>query len=131
VALVFWAFRVAVIAGVAMAFLALLTWWRARRLDDPVALGRGWLRALVAASFAGWVLAGAGFVYLFAGAFPFAITGTVTFSELATAAAFGPQFSATIAYAVIYVLMMLGFLHMLWHNARYGVVPVVRVRGRA
>lgn len=131
VALVFWAFRVAVVVGGVMAFLAGVTWWRQRRQSDPGLLGRGWLRILVLATFAGWFLVAAGFVYLLAGAMPFAVKGTVTLSEVATPATLAQQFPSLVAYAVMYVLMMLGFLHMLWHTARHGVVPVARTRGRA
>lgn len=131
VALVFWSFRVALIVACVMALLAWLTLWRARHLVDPTGLGRAWLRVLVAATFSGWVLLAAGFLYLFAGAFPFAINGTVTVSELLGKAAFTQVFSASVAYWVVYTLMILGFLHMLWHTARHGVVPVVRIRGRA
>jgi cytochrome d ubiquinol oxidase subunit I len=131
VALVFWAFRVAFGVGACMALLSWLCLWRYRRMSDPAQLGGRWLRTLVAFTFAGWVVLVAGFIYVVAGALPFAINGTVTVTELIGTAPFGAIFPVSIAYWVVYALILLGFLHMLWHTARHGVVPVGRTRGRA
>src|SRR3546814_9640163 len=84
VALTFWSFRLAVVAGLCMALLAWLTLWRARRIHyDPGALSVAWRHLLIVMSFSGWVMLLAGLAHVLVGAFPYMVNGTITVSEVA------------------------------------------------
>lgn len=132
VSLTFWSFRLAVLIGFLMALVALCTLWRARRVNyDPGALSRGWRHVLSSMSFAGWPMLLAGLAYLFFGSFPYAVTGTITVSEIVGDVHFDALLGGYIAYLVFYGVVMAGFFQLLRHIARYGVVPIARRRGRA
>ncbi|NYT43637.1 cytochrome ubiquinol oxidase subunit I [Alcaligenaceae bacterium] len=132
VALTFWSFRLAVLMGLGMAVVAAVTLWRARRKHyDPSAFSRRWLHVLVALTFSGWLLLLPGMAHLLLGAFPYAVTGTITVSEVAGETTFHTLLGAYAAYLLIYGVVMAGFFQMLRHIGRYGVVPVARRRGRA
>ncbi|MGP1614263.1 MAG: cytochrome ubiquinol oxidase subunit I [Pollutimonas bauzanensis] len=132
VAVTFWSFRLAVLAGLLMALAALFTLWRARRVHyDPGALSRGWRRVLAGMTFSGWVLLLAGLAYLMFGSYPYAVTGTITVSEIAGDTHFDVLLGGYIAYLLFYGVFLAGFFQLLRHIARYGVVPIARRRGRA
>ncbi|MDS1140708.1 cytochrome ubiquinol oxidase subunit I [Pusillimonas sp. SM2304] len=132
VPMIFWSFRLAVLAGLAMLVIAWLTAWRARRVQyDPGALSRGWRHVLAGMTFSGWVLLLAGLAYILLGAFPYAVTGTVTLSEVTGSTSFETLLGGYLAYLAFYLLFLLGFFQMLRHIARFGVVPIARRRGRA
>jgi cytochrome d ubiquinol oxidase subunit I len=132
VALTFWSFRLAVAVGLCMALVAWLTLWRARRSHyDPGALSVGWRHVLMGMTFSGWFMLLAGLAHVLLGAFPYAVNGTVTISEIAGHTAFEVLLGAYLAYGAFYLLFLAGFFQMLRHIARYGVVPIARRRGRA
>ncbi len=132
VGLTFWSFRLAVLVGLAMALVALVTLRRTRRAHyDPGALSRGWRHVLAWMTFSGWVLLLAGLAYMFFGSFPYAVTGTVTVSEIVGDIHFDALLGGYIAYLALYGVLLLGFFQLLRHIARYGVVPIARRRGRA
>src|SRR5690606_6866379 len=82
VALTFWSFRLAALAGLGMALVATATlWWGRRKGYDPGAFSRRWQHVLVACTFSGWLLLLAGMAHVLLGAFPYAVTGTITVSE--------------------------------------------------
>ncbi len=132
VILTFWSFRLAVAAGLLMALAAVFTLWRARRVHyDPGALSRGWRHMLRGMTFSGWVPLLAGLAYLLFGSFPYAVTGTITISEITGSTHFDVLLGGYIAYLAFYGVFLAGFLQLLRHIARYGVVPIARRRGRA
>lgn len=132
VAVTFWSYRLAVLTGLLMLFVAMITLLRGRRRDyDPGALSRGWRRALIAMSFSGWSMLLGGAAYVFFGSFPYVVTGTITVSEVTGDTAFDIVLVGCLAYLCFYMLFLAGFFQMLRHIVRYGVVPVARHRGRA
>lgn len=132
VLITYWSLRLALFAGALLALLALLAWWRGRRLGyEPDGLrpwGRGALRLSTALACAIQV---AGLVHLFVGAVPYAIHGTVTLREIAATPGLGAHAAVSAAYVLVYAALLLGFYQLLRHITRYGVVPVARRRGRA
>lgn len=128
----FWSLRVAMLGTLLMLALASYAWWRMRMAGgDASALPRWLQKSLVAAAFGGWLVAFCGFAHIYLGAHPYAVAGTVTLSEVLTGTSVPALMAGGSALLLVYVLSMAGFLQLLWHNMRYGVVPVARHRGRA
>jgi len=82
-------------------------------------------------TFSGWLLLLAGSAHLQLGAFPYAVQGTITISEILGDTGFNALLGGFTAYMLFYLVFLAGFFHLLRHIARYGVVPVARRRGRA
>jgi len=130
--LTFWTLRAAVFGTVLMLLLATLTWWRLRAHGgDPNALSRRLLKFIVLMGFGGGVVAIAGFGHVYIGGYPYVVAGTVTFSEVLTGASIPTLLLGAATLTLVYVVCIGGFLQLLWHNMRYGVVPIARHRGRA
>ena len=131
-ALTFWSLRVAVFGTVLMLLLAALAWWRLlAHGGEPAALPRWLLKALVVTGFGGWLVAVAGFAHVSIGTYPYAVAGTVTLTEVLAGVSVPALLVGGLALLLVYVFCLAGFLQVLWHNMRYGVVPVARHRGRA
>lgn len=132
VALTFWSFRIAFIGGLLMILVAAGTLWRAARFDyNPAALSLRWRYVLSGSSFLGWVVLLAGFAHVLFGAYPFVVHGTVTLSEIQSDTSVQVLWGASLVYWLMYAIFFIGFFHMLRHIARFGVVPVMRNRGKA
>ncbi len=132
VAATFWSLRLAILAGLGMTVGAGAAVWRVRRAHyDPGALAKKWRRALAGMTFSGWLLLLAGSAFVLLGAYPYAVQGTVTVSEIMGDTGFNVLLGGFVAYMLFYLIFLAGFFHMLRHIARYGVVPVARRRGRA
>ena len=130
--LTFWSLRVAVLGAALMLLVTAFTWWRLRANGgDPGALSRGLLKALVVTGFGSWLVAVAGFAHVFIGGFPYAVAGTVTVSEVLAGISIPTLVTGGLALLLVYAICMVGFMQLLWHSMRYGVVPVARRRGRA
>src|SRR5690606_35599005 len=109
-----------------------ITFTRGRRVHyDPGLMSRGWRHVLAGMAFSGWILLLAGLAYLLFGAFPYAVTGTTTISEIAGDTDFGVLLGTYVAYMVFYGVFLVGFFQLLRYIARYGVVPIARRSGRA
>lgn len=132
VAATFWAFRLTLLVGLLMLLAAWLTLWRARRVRyDPGELSRWGRRLLAGMTFSGWLMLLAGLAHVLLGAYPYAVNGTITVSEVAVSASWQTLLGGYFAHLVVYIALLVSFLHMLRHIVRYGVVPVARRRGRA
>lgn len=132
VALTFWSFRLMILVGALMALLSWLTFFRLRKKHfDPSALSNRWRQALAVMTFSGWILCLSGLGYVLFGLYPYAVNGTVTLTEIASTTSPDVLFSGMLAYSVLYAFFLIGFLQLLKHIARYGVVPIARRRGRA
>jgi cytochrome d ubiquinol oxidase subunit I len=132
VAVVFWSARLMMLVGLLMLLASWGTYLRVRRRQfDPGSLSGRWRRFLRLMMLSGWVGSLAGLAYALFGLSPFAVNGAVTLSEIAGATGPDMLLGALAAYVLFYAVLMLGFLYMLRHIARYGVVPVARTRGRA
>jgi len=127
---VFWLLRIMVGIGALMLLVSVVTLaWLGRRGLDPALLPRWWLRVLSAMTFSGSVAVVAGWWLTELGREPYAVYGTVTMSEIAGPATNGQLAWGMGGYGVLYALLLAAFVHMLFHAARYGVVPV-RKTGR-
>lgn len=132
VALTFWSFRVAGIASLFMAVLAVLVAWRLRRHRyDLAAFSGKWSMLLKVAAASGGVLVWATMGYVHFGAFPYAVYETITLSEVVTPVSFPILLGTSIVYALCYGFLLTGFLYLLRYISRYGVIPVSRRRRRA
>ena len=128
----FWSLRIAILAGLMMLSLSAIAAWRFRvSKEDPADLPL-WLRKSLSWVIAGaWTMAVAGFAQVSWGAHPYAVSGTVTISEVMTNVPVYQLMLGGIGLIVVYGFCMVGFFQLVWHGAHYGVVPVARHRGRA
>ncbi|TAL84676.1 MAG: cytochrome ubiquinol oxidase subunit I [Candidimonas sp.] len=132
VALVFWSFRLTVLVGLLMTLASWLTYFRVRKKHyDPSMLSVRWRRFLRLMMFSGWLGSLTGLAYSLFGLYPYAVNQTVSFYEIAGTTDWTVLLGAGVVYLLFYAALMLGFLQLLRHIARYGVVPVARRRGRA
>jgi len=132
VALTFFSFRVAALAGLLTMMAAWLSWLKLRRhAYDPACLPRWWRHALAVLAFSPWVMLLAGAAHILLGAYPYAVNGTITVSEITGDTPAGLLAAGLAAFLGLYVLFVAGFMRMLGYISRYGVVPVARRRGRA
>lgn len=132
VALTFWSLRIAVVGTLLLLAAAALACWRLRaRGGDPNGVPAWLRRLLVPAAFGGWLVAVAGFAHVLIGAHPYAVAGTVTLTEVFAGMPGHTLIAGGVALLVVYGFCVAGFLQLVWHALRYGVVPVARHRGRA
>ena len=130
--LTFWSLRAAVLAAFIMLFATGWVAWMLRRPgSDPAALPLRARRALCWLGIGGWVMAIAAFAHVFVGAHPYAVAGTVTFTEVSAGVSVPELLVGGIALLLVYGFCMAGFFQLLRHGSHYGVVPVARYRGRA
>lgn len=126
------ALRAVFVAGGLLALLALLALWRGRRHHyEPDTLSVPWRYALRLALGLACVMQLAGLAHMLWGALPYAVYGTVTLREVGTTEATSKLASMTVAYGMVYTVLLFGFWQLLGNITRYGVVPVARRRGRA
>lgn len=126
------ALRTVVLTGGVLLLLALLAVWRGRRQHyEPDALSGAWRGILRLAFGLACVVQLAGLAHLLWGALPYAVYGTVTLREVGTTEEAGKLAGMTVAYGLVYAMLLFGFWRLLGHITRYGVVPVARRRGRA
>jgi len=122
---VFWLLRTVLALGALMLLVSVATLaWPGRRGLDPDALPRGWLRVISAMTFSGCIAVVAGWWMAELAREPYAVYGTVTLSEVAGTATFGQLAWGLAGYGALYALLLAAFVQMLFHAARYGVVPV-------
>ena len=132
VALTFWSLRVAVGLGLLMLVASCVTlMWTWRRELDPSGLPRGWLRMLCGMMFSGGIAVVAGWWVSIIGLQPFVVNGTITQTEVLGTASSGAVLYGLIGYGLLYALLLAAFAGMLFHAARYGVVPVRKLGGGA
>jgi cytochrome d ubiquinol oxidase subunit I len=79
--------------------------------------------------FSGAIAVVAGWWVSILGLQPFAVNGTVTQSEVLGIVASSTVLYGLIGYGVLYLLLLAAFVGMLFHAARYGVVPVRKLAG--
>jgi cytochrome d ubiquinol oxidase subunit I len=125
VALTFWLLRLALGLGGLMLLVSWVTvLWSGRRVLDPLRLPSWWLRVLCGMMFVGGIAAVVGWWVSTIGLQPYAVNGTITQAEILSATSTSTLVASLMAYSVLYSVLLLGFLGMLFHAARYGVVPV-------
>ncbi|KAG1249954.1 hypothetical protein G6F65_018920 [Rhizopus arrhizus] len=124
VALTFWSLRVAVGLGLLMLAVACVTFvWTFRRGLDPSTLPVWWQRVLCGMMFSGGIAVVAGWWVSIIGLQPFVVNGTITQSEVLGQTASSTILYGLAGYGLLYALLLSAFAAMLFHAARYGVVP--------
>ena len=119
-------------AGLGLLMLAvswvtvLMTW---RRGMDVAVVSQWWQRVLCGMMFSGGIAVVAAWWVSVIGLQPFVVNGTITQTEV-----LGPMSSSTVLYGLVgygllYALLLAAFAGMLFHAARYGVVPVRKLGG--
>ncbi|MGE8686773.1 MAG: cytochrome ubiquinol oxidase subunit I [Achromobacter sp.] len=132
VALTFWSLRVAAGLGLLMLAVAWVTFlWTFRRGLDPSTLPRWWQRVVCGMMFSGGIAVVAGWWVSVIGLQPFAVNGTITQSEVLGSVSSSTVLYGLVGYGVLYALLLAAFAGMLFHAARYGVVPVRKLGGGA
>ncbi|MGY6269962.1 cytochrome ubiquinol oxidase subunit I [Achromobacter denitrificans] len=132
VALTFWSLRVAAGLGLLMLVAACVTFlWTFRRGLDPSTLPRWWQRVMCGMMFSGGIAVVAGWWVSVIGLQPFVVNGTVTQSEVLGTVSSSTVLYGLAGYGVLYTLLLAAFAGMLFHAARYGVVPVRKLGGGA
>jgi len=127
VALTFLSLRLMMVLALVMALAAWATLLKLRRRNlDPALLPRWWLRLLAVSGGAGMLFVVAGWVFTLAGSQPYAVTHAVTQAEVLGPASARALLYGTLGYFALYGVLLSAFLAMLFHAARYGVVPVRR-----
>lgn len=129
VALTFWSFRLMIVLAALTAILSAVTWLRLRRNHyDPAVLPPLWRRVITAAGYSSWLLPVCALAYIQLGAFPYAVYGTITLTEVLAPASAPALVFGNVLYALCYVALLIGFFMNLRYISRYGVVPVGRRR---
>lgn len=132
VALTFWSFRIAVLAGLLMALVLAAVLLRTRRYGlDPHSLSYRSRQILTATSVLGWLMLLAGASYLLFGFAPYLVGTDITLAEVQGSNSVFSVSLGLLVYGLVYAMCMVGFVQMLRHVVRFGVVPVARHRGRA
>lgn len=132
VALTFWSFRIAVLAGLMMALVLAGVLLRTRRYGlDPHSLSYRSRQILTATSVLGWLMLLAGASYLLFGFAPYVVGTDITLAEVQGSNSVFSVSLGLLVYGLVYAMCMVGFVQMLRHVVRFGVVPVARHRGRA
>ncbi|MDQ8032745.1 MAG: cytochrome ubiquinol oxidase subunit I [Bordetella sp.] len=130
VALVFWSLRVAVLLGALMFVAALVSFLgTVRRGFDPGVMPRWWLRLLTGMMFSGGAAVVASLWVSLLGLQPYLVNRSITQSEVLSPVAASSLGYGLAAWGVLYFILLAAFIGMLFHAARYGVVPVRKTGG--
>ncbi|CAB3624704.1 MAG: cytochrome ubiquinol oxidase subunit I [Achromobacter pulmonis] len=130
VALTFWSLRVAAGLGLLMLAVSWVTFlWTWRRGMDVAVLPPWWQRVLCGMMFSGGIAVVAGWWVSVIGLQPFVVNGTVTQSEVLGSVSSSTVLYGLAGYGLLYALLLAAFAGMLFHAARYGVVPVRKLGG--
>lgn len=100
-----------------------------RRGYDPAAMPRWWLRVLTAMMFSGGLSVVLGIWVAQVGLQPYIVNRTITQSEVLGAVPASTLWWGLAGYGALYALLLSAFVGMLFHAARYGVVPVRKIGG--
>jgi cytochrome d ubiquinol oxidase subunit I len=132
VGLTFWSLRGILLLGVLMWLVSWFVGIRTmRRHFDPAALSPRSLRVMVTLMYSGGLVVLCGGVFSMVGMQPYAVNGAITQTEILGTTG-TPMLAVTLAgYGVLYVVLIAAFNSMLFHAARYGVVPVRKPGGQS
>lgn len=128
VAATFLTWRATILLGILMAVAAWAVVLRTRRrMFDPAVLSRRSLRLLSGAMCMGALASVLRVSGDFLGLAPYMVQNAVTQMEVLGVMPRESLVMATLGYGVLYAMLGAAFFVMLFHAARYGVVPVRRV----
>jgi len=125
VVVLFWLFRAVLLAGFFTSGLLVLTGWVGwRRGFEPARQPRWLLRAQVWAGGLGAVAWLLNWNLADLGRSPFLVWGTLLQQDAVVQAGVATLAWVLLGSLVCYAVLLLGFVQLLWHAARFGVVPV-------
>jgi len=132
VGLTFWLLRAVLLLGGVM---LLVSWLTAaltlRRKLDPSLLPKWWLRVMVGLLYTGGLVVLAGGAFSLVGMQPYVVNATITQTEVLGTTSTTALSLGLAGYAVLYIVLIAAFNGMLFHAARYGVVPVRKPGGQS
>jgi len=130
VGLTFWTLRVILVLGGLMLFVSWVTaaLTLARKLD-PATLPAWWLRCMVGMLYGGGLMVLGGGVFSLVGMQPYVVNATITQTEVLGTASTTSLALGVAGFGVLYIVLIAAFNGMLFHAARYGVVPVRKPGG--
>ncbi|AZY50156.1 cytochrome ubiquinol oxidase subunit I [Bordetella avium] len=130
VAFVFFSLRALWLLGALMLLAAVLSFCLSfRRGFDPAAMPRWCLRGLTGMMFSGGLSVVLGIWVAQVGLQPFMVNRTITQSEVLSSIPVSTLWWSLAGYGALYALLLTAFAGMLFHAARYGVVPVRKIGG--
>ncbi|WP_049722099.1 cytochrome ubiquinol oxidase subunit I [Gilvimarinus polysaccharolyticus] len=115
---VFWGFRIMVGVGLLM---LLVSWSCSLQLWRRGKIAPLWQRALVAMTFSGWLATLAGWYVTEIGRQPFLVYGLLKTADAVTSTASGNVLFTAITYVLLYIVLIVAFLHTLFYLARKAV----------
>ncbi|WP_041523064.1 cytochrome ubiquinol oxidase subunit I [Gilvimarinus agarilyticus] len=115
---VFWGFRVMVGMGMLM---LLISWSCSIQLWRRDQVSPLWQRALVAMTFSGWLATLAGWYVTEIGRQPFLVYGVLKTADAVTSTASGNVLFTAVTYVLLYIVLIVAFLHTLFYLARKAV----------
>lgn len=118
VAPVFWGFRVMVGMGLLMLFMSWTCSWQLWRRGMPAKV---FLMGLVGMTFSGWIATVAGWYVTEIGRQPFMVYGVVKTADLVTNTPASHVLFTAIGYVLVYIGLIIAFLHTLFYLARKAV----------
>ena len=115
--------------------MLLVSWLTAaltlRRKLDPSLLPKWWLRVMVGLLYTGGLVVLAGGAFSLVGMQPYVVNATITQTEVLGTTSTTALSLGLAGYAVLYIVLIAAFNGMLFHAARYGVVPVRKPGGQS
>src|SRR5699024_3398395 len=129
VAATFWSFRVMLISSALLMLIALWLVSTGRRHSfDLTPLSGYGLRVLGGVSSLSLLLSVASLAWIFLGTLPYAIGGTVTYSEVLSDISLTEVAIGLLLHAACLATLTAGFVLLVRHAIRHGVIPVKRNR---
>jgi cytochrome d ubiquinol oxidase subunit I len=120
---VFWGFRVMVGMGLLM---LLVSWSCSFQLWRRGHVATLWQRVLVTMTFSGWLATLAGWYVTEIGRQPFLVYGVLKTADAVTTTASGNVLFTAITYVLVYIVLIVAFLHTLFYLARKAVSSDVK-----
>lgn len=126
--------RILLFVLLALTLLVLTTWWLSRRRGGDAAQLPSWLASVLAKSmFMGGMVCLLCFFWLEAGRWPYMVHGAILASDVVVQASATTLGIGMAGWLLLGVVLVVGFVRMFFHAARYGVVAVRKAdaRGKA
>ncbi|HXE18939.1 cytochrome ubiquinol oxidase subunit I [Castellaniella sp. UC4442_H9] len=124
--------RLAALLAMLLVAAALWSLWQgSRQRYEPDVLTAGGRLRLRIMMWAAVALQAVGWGHVLVGSLPYAVYGAITLREVGTSQNQETLWGGLVLHVIVYTVLALGFLQLLRHTTRFGVVPVARYRGRA
>ena len=112
-------------------FLLWASWWGFYLKKDAARMPKSLLRLYSWLTFSAAILVFIGFLLLAQDDLPALVGEAIFIVDVFRDPGFWPLAFSTFVYLALFIALLLGFLQMLYHAARFGVVPVRKIRRTA